>query len=141
MKSKGHAHFPKILAQHFEYLAALWSDLDEKLSRWIKTLKIVILKARGPGKFCSKRLNGTKVGEMDQIFRKVPSGERYLNFLGPAGGSRTRNGAFALQDNITWLVETEIAFSVEEQHFIGTTAGQIHFKSACGFSENFGTKS
>ena len=40
-----------------------------------------------------------------------------------------------------WLVETEIAFSVEEQHFIGTTAGQIHFKSACGFSENFGTKS
>ena len=39
-----------------------------------------------------------------------------------------------------WLVETEIAFSVEEQSFIGTTAGQIHFKSACGFSENFGTK-
>ena len=40
-----------------------------------------------------------------------------------------------------WLVETEIAFSVEEQYFIGTTAGQIHFKSACAFSENFCTKS
>ena len=65
---------------------------------------------------------------MDRIFGKVPSGERYLNFLGPAGGSRTRKGAFAFQDNITWLVETEIAFSVEEQHFIGTTAGQIGAK-------------
>ena len=101
----------------------------------------MILKARGPGKLCSKRLNGNKVGEMDNIFGKVPSGEIYLNFLGPAGGSRTRKGAFALQENTIWLVETEIAFSVEEQHFIGTTAGQIHFKSACGFSRNFCTKS
>ena len=65
---------------------------------------------------------------MDQIFRKVLSGAIYLNFLGPAGGPRTRKGAFAFQYNITWLVETEIACSVEEQHFIGTTAGQIHFK-------------
>ena len=101
----------------------------------------MILKARGPGKFCSSRTRGTKVCKIDKIFGKVPSGERYLNFLGPAGGSRTWKGAFALQENITWLVETEIAFSVEEQHFIGTTAGQIHFKSACAFSENFGTKS
>ena len=38
---------------------------------------------------------------------------------------------------VKWLVETEIAFSVEEQHFIGTTAGQIHFKSACAFSKKF----
>ena len=101
----------------------------------------MILKARGPGKFCSLRTTGAKVGKINKIFRKVPSGEKYLNFFGPAGGSRTRKGAFALQDNITWLVETEIAFSVEEQHFIGTTAGQIHFKSACGFSQNCGTKS
>ena len=78
---------------------------------------------------------------MDQIFGKVLSAERYLNFFGPAGGECTWKGAFTLQDNITWLVETEIAFSVEEQHFIGTTAGQIHFKSACAFSENFCTKS
>ena len=78
---------------------------------------------------------------MEHIFGKVQSGATYLNFLGPAGGSRTWKGALALQDNITWLVETEIAFSVEEQHFIGTTAGQIHFKSACGFSKNFCTKS
>ena len=78
---------------------------------------------------------------MDQIFGKVPSGEIYLNFLGPVGGSRTRNGAFAFQEHTIWLVETEIAFSVEEQHFIGTTAGQIHFKSACGFSKKIGTKS
>jgi len=26
--------FPKILSQYREYLAALWSDLCEKLSRW-----------------------------------------------------------------------------------------------------------
>ena len=45
----------------------------------------MILKARGPGKFCSLRTIGVKVGKMDQISRKVPSGERYLNFLGPAG--------------------------------------------------------
>ena len=38
-----------------------------------------------------------------------------------------------------WLVETEIAFSVEEQFFISTTARQIHFKSACAFSGNFGS--
>ena len=101
----------------------------------------MILKARGPGKFCSSRTAGIKVGKIDKIFGKVHSGAIYLNFLGPAGGSRTRKGAFAFQDNITWLVEMEIAFSVEEQYFIGTTAGQIHFKSACAFSENFGTKS
>ena len=33
------------------------------------------------------------------------------------------------------------ARSTGAQRFIGTTAGQIHFKSACVFSENFGTKS
>ena len=32
--SKVHADFPKIFAQNLEYLAALWSDLDEKLSSW-----------------------------------------------------------------------------------------------------------
>ena len=78
---------------------------------------------------------------MDQIFGKVQSGAIYLNFLGPAGGSRTRKGAFALQDKITWLVETEIAFSVEQQYFISTTVGQIEAKRACAFSKNFGTKS
>ena len=45
----------------------------------------MILKARGPGKFCSSRTAKTKVGKIDKIPRKVPSGERYLNFLGPAG--------------------------------------------------------
>ena len=60
-----------------------------------KTMQIVILKARGLGKFCSSRTRGIKVGKIDKIFTKVPSGERYLNFLGPAGGSRTRKGAFA----------------------------------------------
>ena len=78
---------------------------------------------------------------MDQIFGKVPPGAIYLNLLGPAGGSRTQKGAFALQDNITWLVETEIAFFVEQQYFISTTAGQIEAKGACAFSENYFTKS
>ena len=90
----------------------------------------MILKARGPGKFCSSRTAGTKVGKIDKIFRKVPSGAIYLNFLGPAGGSRTWKGAFALQENTIWLVETEIAFSVEQQYFISTTAGQIEAKCA-----------
>ena len=84
----------------------------------------MILKARGPGKFCSSRTAGVKVGKIDKFFTKVSSGERYPNFLGPAGGSRTWKGAFAFQNNTIWLVETEIAFSVEEQHFIGTTAGR-----------------
>ena len=41
----------------------------------------------------------------------------------------------------TWLVETEIAFFVEEQHFIGTTAGDITAKVLGAFSGNFCTKS
>ena len=53
----------------------------------------MILKARGPGKFCSSRTAGTKVGKIDKIFRKVLSGERYLNFLG-AGRQRTDNCFF-----------------------------------------------
>ena len=40
----------------------------------------------------------------------------------PYGSLRRR---LLLCRRATWLVETEIAFSVEEQHFIGTTAGQI----------------
>ena len=41
------------------------------------------------------------------------------------------------QDNITWLVETEIAFSVEEQYFIGTTAGKFTSKVHALFPEMF----
>ena len=78
---------------------------------------------------------------MDQIFGKVLFGAIYPIIFSPAGGSRTRKGAFALQDNITWLVETEIAFSVEEQHFIGTTAGETTSKVLGAFSGNFCTKS
>ena len=77
---------------------------------------------------------------MDQIFGKVRSGAICLNFSGLAGGSRTRKGAFTFQDNIIWLVETEIAFFVEQQYFISTTAGQIEAKRACAFSEIIFTK-
>ena len=55
-----------------------------------------MVQARGLGKFCSSRTTGFKVGGMDEIFGKVLSGELKLNFFGPAGGSRTRKGAFAL---------------------------------------------
>ena len=68
----------------------------------VKVAYFEILRARGPGKFCSKRLNGTKVSEMDQIFGKVVSGELNLNFFGPAGGSRTWKIAFALQSKTIW---------------------------------------
>ena len=96
-------------------------------------MQIQILKTRGLGKFCSSRTSGIRVGEMDQIFGKVPSGAIYLNFLGPAGGSRTRKGAFALQANTIWLVETEIAFSVEQQYFSRTTSGANCGKSGLRF--------
>ena len=103
-------------------------------------MQIQILKTRGLGKFCSPRTSGIRVGEMDQIFGKVPSGAIYLNFFGPAGGSRTRKGAFAFQENTIWLVETEIAFSVEQQYFSEQQAGQIVAKVACAFSKNIFTK-
>ena len=45
---------------------------------------------------------------MDQIFEKVFSGKLELNFLGPAGGSRTRKGAFAVQSKTNWLVEPSL---------------------------------
>ena len=53
----------------------------------VKTMRIQILKARGPGKFCSARTTQLKVGEMDQMFEKVLTGEVKVNFFGPAGGS------------------------------------------------------
>ena len=33
-RTKCLAHFPKIFSQNWRYLAAPWSDFDEKLSRW-----------------------------------------------------------------------------------------------------------
>ena len=100
-------------------------------------MQIQILKMRGLGKFCSSRTSGIRVGEMDQIFGKVPSGATYLNFLGLAGGSRTRKGAFALQENTIWLVETEIAFSVEQQYFSRTTSGANCGKSGLRIFEKY----
>ena len=70
---------------------------------------------------------------MDQIFGKVQSGAVHLIFLGPAGGSRTRKGAFALQENAIWLVETEIAFSVEEQHLLAQQRGKFTSKVHADF--------
>ena len=58
-------------------------------------MRILMVQARGLGKFCSSRTTPAKVGEIDQIFGKVLSGELELKFSGPAGGSRTRKGAFA----------------------------------------------
>ena len=60
----------------------------------------------------------------------MPSGETHPIFSRPAGGSRTRKGAFAFQENTIWLVETEIAFSVEQQYFSRTTSG-----ANCGKSD------
>ena len=81
-----------------------------------------MVQARGLGKFCSSRTTDSKVSEMDQIFGKVLSSELKLNLFGPAGGSRTRKGAFAPKNEITWLVETEIAFFVEQQYLSRTTS-------------------
>ena len=40
-------------------------------------MQIQNLKTRGLGKFCSSRTSGIRVGEMDHVFGKVPSGEIY----------------------------------------------------------------
>ena len=66
------------------------------------------------GSIFKKEHDLVKVGRPDKNVGKVPSGEIELNFLGPAGGSRTWKGAFALQENTIWLLETEIAFFIEE---------------------------
>ena len=49
----------------------------------------------------------------------------------------SKSNILLAQQQGKWLVETEIAFSVEEQHFIGTTAGEITAKVLGGFSEIF----
>ena len=77
---------------------------------------------------------------MDQIFGKLLSGEPKLNFFGPAGGSRTRKGAFALKSEFTWLVETEIAFSVNSNTCREQQARQIVAKVIGGFSKFFFNK-
>ena len=74
---------------------------------------------------------------MDQIFGKVLSGELKLIFFGPAAGSRTRKGAFALQSKTMWLVETEIAFFVEQQYFSRTTSEANCGESVRRFFEVF----
>ena len=74
---------------------------------------------------------------MDQIFGKVQSGAIYLNFLGLAAGSRARKGAFAFQDTLKWLVETEIAFFVEQQFFIAQQRGNTQWIGHAHFPEFF----
>ena len=76
--------------------------------------------ARGLGKFYSSRKIGRKACGVGEYIWKVLAAELKLNFFGPAGGSRTRKGAFALKSEFTWLVETEIAFSVEQQYLSRT---------------------
>ena len=41
----------------------------------VKTMRIEILTARGPGKFCSPRTSWVKVGSWGEIFEKVLTGE------------------------------------------------------------------
>ena len=55
---------------------------------------------------------------MDQIFGKVLSGELKLNFFGPAGGSRTRKGAFAPGR------AEKIEFELTREHFFKNL---VHF--------------
>ena len=60
-----------------KFLPEFWKiDNNFELARYnlmkvvafrIKTMRIEILKARGPGKICSSRMRCTKVGEMHQI--------------------------------------------------------------------------
>ena len=103
-------------------------------------MRILMVQARGLGKFCSSRTTKVKIGKMDQIFGKVISGELKLNFFGPAGGKRTRKGAFALKSEFTWLVETEIAFSVEQQYSSRTTSEPNCGKVIGAFSKFFSQK-
>ena len=80
-------------------------------------------------------------GKALRVTRAVNNGWRFTARPKSKMTRRAFQSSRVIQAQGKWLVETAIAFSVEEQYFIGTTAGQIHFKSACGFSENFCTKS
>ena len=60
----------------------------------------------------------SKLAATDKIFGKVPSAEIQLNFLGPAGGSRTRKGAFALSQFHWNSLEGEIRGKLQ-QIFLG----------------------
>ena len=46
--------------------------------------------------------------EIGQNFGNVLSGELQFNFSGPAGGSRTRKGAFADESKTKWLVKLSL---------------------------------
>ena len=59
----------------------------------------------------------------DKIFGKVPSGEIWLNFLGPAGGSHTRKGAFALSQ--FHLKMTRRAFRSKSNSLVGEIRGKL----------------
>ena len=45
----------------------------------------------------------SRLAKFDQIFGKVPSGKRYLNFLGPAGGKCTFPGEAGRKEKISKL--------------------------------------
>ena len=67
-----------------------------------------------------------KVCKIDNISGKVPSSEIWLNFLGPAGGSRTRKGAFALSQ--FHLKMTCRAFRSKSNSLVGEIRGKLqHF--------------
>ena len=53
----------------------------------------------------------------------MPSGEIQLNFLGPAGGSRTRKGAFALSE--FHLKMSRRAFRFKSNSLVGEIMGKL----------------
>ena len=62
--------FEKILHKILNISRPCGQILMKSCPAGAKTMWIVILKARGPGKFCSSRTAGTKVGKIDKIFQK-----------------------------------------------------------------------
>ena len=106
----------------------------------VKGSRFQVLKARGPGKLCSLRTTYFKVGHVTRIFEKVTPGELYVMAALP--GAEHPSGVLSHQrSEITWLVETEIDFSVLQQYVLSTTPGQIVPKVLGAFSKTYFTKS
>ena len=86
-------------------------------------MQIQILKTRRLGKFCSSRTSGIRVGEMDQFFCKSAFWCDISQFFGPCRGLTHPEGRSRPSREYIWLVETEIAFFVEQQYVSRTTSG------------------
>ena len=73
----------------------------------VKVSYFEILIAEGPGKFCSSRTTGLKVGVVDHIFRTKRQLHEANRIWAALPGAERREGVQHPRIRHTWLVETE----------------------------------